>query len=215
MLKVWGRKTSLNVQKVMWLLNELGLPHERVDAGGRYGVVDTPEYGRLNPNRRVPTIEDGGAVIWESHSISRYIAAKYAPGSAFWPEDPAARAYSEKWMDWSLGTMAPPFTQMFTGYYRTKAAERKWPQINSAIERTAFLMKILDAHMADRKNIAGDTLTLGDIVTAPFFYRYFTVGLERPSLPNLEAWYARLQERPAYRTHVMVPYDELFEDGAR
>lgn len=220
MLKIWGRRTSTNVQKVMWLVGELGLPHERVDAGGRYGVVGTDAYGKMNPNRRVPTVEDDGLVMWESNSILRYIAAKYAAPLPFWPDDPAARAHSERWMDWQLGTFGPAFAGMFTNFYRTKAAERDWPAIKSGHARTAQLLKLLDAHMANRSFIAGDTIGLGDIATGVVLFRLFKVGedfpeLKWPDVPNLTAWYKRLCERPAYREHVMVPYDELFEDGIK
>src|SRR3712207_3006566 len=93
MLRVWGRTNSINVQKVMWTVTELGLEHERIDAGGAFGGLDTAAYWALNPNRRIPTVEDdgGGVVVWESNAIVRYLAARYGAGS-LWPEDPAARA---------------------------------------------------------------------------------------------------------------------------
>ncbi len=219
MLKIWGRRTSTNVQKVLWLVGELGLPHERVDAGGRYGVVGTDAYAKMNPNRRVPTVEDDGLVMWESNSIIRYIGAKYAACTHFGPTDPGARAQYERWMDWGLGTLNPPFSGLFTNYYRTKAPERDMAAVKTMFARTVQCLGVLEAHMAGRTFIGGDNISLGDISVGVLLYRMFTVDLGPemtfPALPNIQAWYKRLQERPAYRQHVMVPYDELFEDGIK
>src|SRR5262249_14445383 len=104
MLKIWGRTTSSNVQKVMWAVGELGLEHERIDAGGKYGGLETAAYGQLNPNRRIPTVEDGDAVVWESNVIVRYLAAKFGAGE-LWPSDPGARASADQWMDWQQTTL--------------------------------------------------------------------------------------------------------------
>ena len=93
MLKIWGRKNSSNVRKPLWAAEELGLAYEAIDAGGAFGVVDTPEYRAMNPNGRVPVIEDDGFVLWESNAIVRYLLAKHAPDSAWYPADPQARAH--------------------------------------------------------------------------------------------------------------------------
>ena len=85
MLRVWGRNASINVQKVMWAIGELGLEHERIDAGGAFGHLDTEAYGTLNPNRRIPTLQDGSLVLWESNVVVRYLASKYGAGG-LWPE---------------------------------------------------------------------------------------------------------------------------------
>jgi glutathione S-transferase len=154
MLKLWGRATSQNVQKAMWAIGELGLDHERTDVGGRFGGLDTPEFGAMNPNRRVPVLEHDGAVIWESHTVVRYLAATFGRGT-LWAEDTAERSLS------------------------------------------------------DQPYVASEHLTMGDIPIGASLYRYFELDLERPSLPNVAAYYARLQDRPAYRPHVMVPFDDL------
>ncbi len=208
MLRIWGRKNSINVQKVMWAVGELGLAHERIDAGGQFGGLDTDEFAAMNPNRRVPVIDDDGTIVWESHSIVRYLAAKYGAGSLA-PDDPGIRARSDMWMDWTLADLQPAFIGVFWNFYRTPEARRNWQFIRQGIARSAVLFRLLDQHLEGRPFVAGDSLTMGDIPAGAQLYRYFTLQIDRPSLPNVEAWYARLQEREAYRTHIMVAYDDL------
>lgn len=209
MIRIWGRKTSVNVQKVMWAVAELGLPHERIEVGGKFGGLDTPEYGRLNPNRLVPTLEDDGFAVWESHAIVRYLAAKYGAGT-LWAADPAERSLADRWIDWTASAFQPAFTNgVFIGLVRTPPERQDRAAIARDVAATSALMKILDAHLAIHPYVAGTAFTMGDIATGAQRYRYFTLEIERPKLPNVEAWYERLKQRPAYREHVMVPYDEL------
>ena len=208
MLKVWGRRNSINVQKVMWAVGELGLAHEHIDAGGSFGGLDTDEFGAMNPNRRVPVIDDDGTVVWESHAIMRYLTAKYGAGS-LWPEDAGARARSDLWTDWVLADLQPAFIGLFWNLYRTPEEQRNWNLIRQGIARSAILFQLLDRHLSEHAFIAGDVLTMGDIPAGTQLYRYFELEIDRPSLPNVEAWYARLQEREPYRTHVMVSFEDL------
>ena len=209
MIRIWGRKTSVNVQKVMWAVAELGLPHERIEVGGKFGGLDTPEYGRLNPNRLVPTLEDDGFAVWESHAIVRYLAAKYGAGTLL-AADPAERSLADRWIDWTASAFQPAFTNgVFIGLVRTPPERQDRAAIARDVAATSALMKILDAHLAIHPYVAGTAFTMGDIATGAQLYRYFTLEIERPKLPNVEAWYERLKQRPAYREHVMVPYDEL------
>jgi glutathione S-transferase len=208
MLKVWGRRNSINVQKVMWAVGELGLAHEHIDAGGSFGGLDTDEFGAMNPNRRVPVIDDDGTVVWESHAIVRYLTAKYGAGS-LWPEDAGARARSDLWTDWVLADLQPAFIGLFWNLYRTPEEQRNWNLIRQGIARSAILFQLLDRHLGEHAFIAGDVLTMGDIPAGAQLYRYFELEIDRPSLPNVEAWYARLQEREAYSTHVMVSFEDL------
>jgi glutathione S-transferase len=208
MLKVWGRRNSLNVQKIMWTIGELGLAHEHIDAGGPFGGLDTDEFGAMNPNRRVPVIDDDGTVVWESHAILRYLAAKYGAGT-LWPEDPGARARSDMWTDWTSADLQPAFIGLFWNLYRTPEDQRNWNLIRQGVARSAILFQLLDRHLGAHAFIAGETLTFGDIPAGAELYRYFELEIDRPFLPNVEAWYARLQEREAYRTHVMVSFEGL------
>jgi glutathione S-transferase len=203
-LKIWGRTNSINVQKVMWTLAELELPHERVDIGGQFGGLDTAAYGDKNPNRLIPVIEDEGMVLWESNVIVRYLAAKYGTGS-LWPEDPAARALSDRWMDWYLSTLIQDMTVVFWGLVRTPPEQRSMTAIETAAERMALTFGILDDHLAGQAYVAGDRLTIGDIPLGAATYRYNALPIKRPALPNVTAWYDRLQEREAFHKHVMIP----------
>lgn len=209
MLKIWGRKNSINVQKVMWTVGELGLAHERIDAGGPFGGLDSDEFRAMNPNARVPVIENDGITIWESQAIVRYLAAKFGAGS-LWPEDPGVRSQSDRWMDWTVADLQPAFIGgVFWNFYRTPDAQRNWPLIRQGIARSAILFSLLDKHLAGKAFIAGDALTIGDIAAGAQCYRYFELEIDRPMIPNVEAWYERLASRPAYREHVMVPFEDL------
>jgi glutathione S-transferase len=204
MLTVWGRTTSSNVQKVMWTIGELGLEHERIDAGRSYGRLDTEDYGRLNPNRRIPTLVDGDVVLWESNVIVRYLAAKFGAGR-LWPDDPATRGVADQWMDWQQTTLLPDMRTMFWGLVRTPPEKRDQAKLAEAVQNLKELWARLDAHLNRRPFVAGETLTMGDIPVGTLCYRYHALDIERASLPHLEAWYARLLERDAFRRHVMIP----------
>jgi glutathione S-transferase len=210
MLTVWGRRSSFNLQKVMWLVGELELPHRHIPAGGDFGIKDTPEFLAMNPHGRVPVIDDDGVIVWESQTILRYLAAKYARGR-FWSDDPAERSHAERWMDWSQATLQPDFLNgVFWGFYRMPEAKRNLPAITRKVAACARHFELLDRILADRPFLCGDNLTLADIPAGTSLYRYFEIDIERPKVPNVEAWYRRLQERPAYREHVMVPFAELY-----
>nr|WP_276512612.1 glutathione S-transferase [Methylopila capsulata] len=209
-LTLWGRRNSLNVQKALWLLGELGLPHRHVPAGGSFGRLDELRARGLNPHGRVPVLEDGdGVAVWESHAILRYLAARYG-GGAFWPAAPEARAQIDGWMDWAQTALQPAFLGgVFWGFYRTPDERRDWAAINASLARCAALFGLLDEVLADRPFLAGDRLSLADIAAGTTLYRYFSLEIERPPLPRVEAWRDRLYQRPAYREHVMLPFDEL------
>jgi glutathione S-transferase len=209
MLRIWGRKNSINVQKVMWAVGELGLPHHRIDAGGQFGGLDTEAFSGMNPNRRVPVIDDEGTIVWESNAIVRYLAAKYGAGSLA-PADAGIRAQSDMWMDWVLADLQPAFIGgVFFNFYRTPEARRNWQLIRQGIARSVTLFRLLERHLQTRAFVAGDELTMGDIPAGAQLYRFFSLEIDRPSLPRLEEWYKRLTEREPYRAHVMVPFDDL------
>jgi glutathione S-transferase len=204
MLRIWGRTSSINVQKVMWAVGELGLAHERIDAGGAFGKLDTPEYGRLNPNRRIPVVEDGEVVVWESNACVRYLAARYGRGS-LWPEDPGVRAGADMWMDWMLTTLHADLLVCFWQLVRTPPERRDDEAVAAAARRLGPLWSILDNHLAGRPFVAGERLTMGDIPVGCAFWRYRNLAVERPPLGHLERWHEALAGREAYRRHVMLP----------
>jgi glutathione S-transferase len=204
MIRVWGRTNSVNVQKVMWTVAELGLDHERIDAGGAFGGLDSAAYGALNPNRRVPVLEDGGVVVWESNACVRYLAARYGRDS-LWPEAPAARAAADMWMDWQISTLHEPMRDLFWGLIRTPPERRDGAALARAEAALLPLWQMVDAHLAAQPFMAGAALTIGDIPLGAFCHRYFALPIARPAMPALEAWRARLAERTAFRTYVMLP----------
>jgi glutathione S-transferase len=209
-IRLLGRQTSGNVQKVIFCLEEIGVPYVREDYGRNFnGNTLTDAYRKLNPNSKVPTLIDGDVVIWESHTILRYLAARYGRGW-FWSDDAGARSQVERWMDWSQTTLQPDFLMgVFWGFYRTPEPQRNWPAIRDKVARCARHFQLLDRMLADRPFLAGNALSPADIPAGTCLYRYFELDIERPSVPNVEAWYRRLQDRPAYRAHVMVPFGEL------
>ncbi len=209
MLKVWGRRSSFNVQKVMWLIGELELAHEHIDAGGPFGGLDSPAFLAMNPHGRIPVIQDGDAFVWESHAILRYLAARHGAGR-FWSDDPVARARIDGWMDWSQTTLQPDFlVGVFWGFFRTPEDKRNWPAIRAALARCKTHFEKLDRLLDGRPFLLGDALTLADITAGTSLYRYFELEIERPQLVNVERWYQTLQMRAAFRTHVMLPFEEL------
>jgi len=214
MLKVWGRKTSINVQKVMWTVAELGLAHERVDAGGPFGGLDTEEFGKLNPNRLVPVIDDNGFVLWESNAILRYLSAVYGREKLS-VSDERQRALADQWMEWANSMLyADIIATCFLGLIRTPAQDRNVAAIEKAAKRAGERLAILDAQLAGRSYILGDQLTAADIGCGSLMYRYFTLDIARSRLGNVEAWYQRLTERKAYQDHVMIDYQALKVPGA-
>lgn len=214
MLTVYGRRTSSNVQMVMWTIGELGLECRRLDYGHRHGGTETAEYAALNPNRLVPTLIDGDLVVWESAAIMRYLAARYG-GAPFWPSDPVARAPVDMWAEWGKVTLGAAFTvPIFWSRVRTPAARRDEAALTRALERFEKLLDILEGPLRNHTHVAGESLTAADITVGSVLYRYFDLDIPRRERPVISAYYDRLKARPAYREHVMVAYDELRVEGA-
>ncbi len=176
MLTIWGRRSSFNVQKVMWLIDELDLPHRRIDAGGSFGGLDDPAFLKMNPHGRIPVLRDGQSIVWESHAILRYLAARFG-GASFWSEDPADRSQADRWMDWSQSSLQPDFLNgVFWGFFRTPEDKRNWPAIRSALARCAQHFDQLERQLDGRVLLLGDQLSLADISVGTTLYRYFELG---------------------------------------
>ena len=203
MLKLWGRNNSVNVQKAIWCLEELKVPYERIDAGMQYGVVNTPEYRKMNPTGLVPTIDDDGFTLWESHSIVRYLSAKHSAGK-LWPADPRARADADRWMDWAF-TFQNAMRNVFWGLIRTPPEKRDAKAIDEGRNKTIALLPVLDKTLTDRPYVAGKAFTMGDIPIGCEVQRWMRVPIERSSFPNLQAWFDRLLARAPFRKHVDLP----------
>ena len=195
MLKIWGRLTSVNVRKVVWAAQELGLALERVDAGRQFGIVDTPAYRALNPNGLVPTIEDEGFVLWESNTIVRYLGARYGAGS-FYPEDLQRRFDAERWMDWQQTRLNTACGPAFWQWIRTAPEQRNMATIADSVAKAQPLLAILDAHLADRAFMMGDSLTMADIPLGCEIHRWYGLPQPRKPRPHLDRWYQSMCERP-------------------
>ncbi len=204
MLKLWGRINSINVQKVLWTLAELNVAYERTDAGLQFGVVNEPFYRRMNPNGRVPTIEDDGFVLWESNAIVRYLSAKHGAGT-LWSNNPRQRADADRWMDWTTSTVAPALTPVFWGLIRTPPEKRNMASIEAEAEKVGQAFQALEQNLEGRDHVAGKSFTMGDIPLGTFVHRWYALAVKRPKLPRVEAYYERLQERAPYKKHVMLP----------
>jgi glutathione S-transferase len=204
MIVVWGNADSINVQKVLWCCEELALDYRRIDAGRHFGVVGTPEFRSLNPNGLVPTIEDDGFVVWESNTIVRYLAGRYAHDGLL-PADARARADAERWMDWTNSTLWPALLPLFRAFMRTPARERDPVRIEEQRVAALATMRILDRHLIGHDYVGGATFTVGDIATGCAAWRWFALPIEREALPSLQAWFDRLAGRPAFRKLVMTP----------
>jgi glutathione S-transferase len=201
MLKIWGRNTSSNVQKAMWAIGELGLPHERIDVGGAFGGNKEAKYLAMNPNGLVPTLEeDDGFLLWESNSITRYLAGKH--GGALEPKDPKVRAIASQWMDWQLAVLGPAITPAFWGLIRTPAEKRDAAAIAASQQKTTEAMAMVEERLSKAAYLAGDAFSYGDIPVGIMTYRFRQLVPNRPKMPNVERWFAAIAARKAFHDHV-------------
>lgn len=203
MLKVLGRATSSNVQKVVWLCDELSVSFERSDIGGPFGGNDKPEYLSLNPNGVVPTIEDEGFVLWESNTILRYLCEKHAKGTPLWPDDIQTRNSAIRWMDWTLSILAPRHVPVYQGLIRTPEANRDLDKINASRELWAKANKILDSWLTNHEFLSGDEFGIGDIPVSPFTFRWFNLDIDREHFPHLKRWHETICTRSAFQKNVI------------
>lgn len=195
MLTIWGRLSSINVQKVVWCADELGLEYTRHDAGGKFGVNNTTEYLAKNPNGLVPTIEEDGFILYESNAIVRYLAAKEAR-LRLWPHDLRERADADRWMEWST-SYANAMRELFWQLIRTPEADRSPKAIEASRAATEKLTGILDAHLANREWLAAGRFTCADIVVGCGAHRWLRLPVEHEERPHVKRWYEALRARPA------------------
>lgn len=213
MLTIWGRANSANVQKPMWLIGELGLEHRRIDVGGPFGGLDAPEFRELTPHRVIPVLQDDDLTVWESTAILRYLAEIYGD-DALWPVDAKDRARIDMWIDWTNTSWVPAITQLFNAYVRTPTANRAPAALQRVVNAAGAVAQRADEQLAGRPFLAADHFTLADIAFGVLLFRFFTLETPRPDLPNLQRYYAALQERPAYRDHAMIDYEAMRVPGA-
>ena len=205
MLTLWGRTNSSNVMKVLWLLEELGLPYERIDAGLSFGRNDTPEYRAMNPLGLVPTLQDGDYSLFESNAILRYLCQVHAAGAPFHPADAQGRGTMEAWTDFQQTALTPVQSPLFQAVVRTPPERRDAGKISEAVAAASRIWAILDAALGRRSWIAGDSLTIADMAIGPHVHRWFAMPIERPAFSHLRVYYERLLARPAYARTCAVP----------
>lgn len=198
---IWGRLNSHNVKKVAWFAEELGLKYVRHDIGGQFGYTD--DYLEKNPNRLIPTIEDGKLVLWESNAILRYMAAEYG-GPRWYAHDPIDRALADRWMDWQI-TYADAQRLPFLSFARTKPEDRDMPAIARDIARCAQQLAVMERYLGEKPWLSGGQFGIGDIPMGVYAYTWFSLPFDRPEFPNVSAWYERIRERPGFAEQVMIP----------
>jgi glutathione S-transferase len=213
MLKIWGRASSVNVQKVLWAADELGLSYEHIVVGGKFGGNDTPQYRAMNPNGLIPVLQDSdGSIHWESNSVVRYLAARYdASGAGLWLADSVQRSQADRWMDWAGSLLGEPMRVLFWGFVRDPV-NADLNAMTRAETQAADYWARLDAHLSANMDkglpfVAGDRLTIGDIPAACQLHRWLSFPITRPHLPHLLAWHGRMTERAGYQAHVMPPME--------
>jgi glutathione S-transferase len=203
MIKIWGRNTSSNVQKAMWAIGELGIAHERIDIGGKYGMNREPKYLAMNPNGLVPTLEEeDGFLLWESNSVVRYLASKYDKTGVIEPKDLKQRGLAGQWMDWQLSVCGPGIGPAFWGLIRTPPEKRDMAAIKASQDKTTENMAMLDAQLGKTAFVAGPAFSYGDIPVGVMCYRFRQLVPDRPAMPNLDRWYAAISSRQAFKDQV-------------
>ncbi|MBY0380388.1 MAG: glutathione S-transferase family protein [Xanthobacteraceae bacterium] len=204
LMKVWGRRNSINVQKVLWCCRELGLSPQHIFVGGEFGGTQEPDYVAMNPNRLVPTLEDDGFVLWESNVIVRYLAQKFKVGGLC-PQDIRSRFDCERWMDWQATTLWPALRPVFIGIIRTPKEEFNSRTQKEDEAKCAAVLSLLDERLSNRPFVGGDDFSMADIPVGASVYRWYALDITHPHLPSLRRWYDALTERPAFQSEVMLP----------
>jgi glutathione S-transferase len=201
MVRILGKATSINVRKVLWTCAELGLDVEREDWGSGFRPPDAPAFLALNPNGLVPVLVDGDVVLWESNTICRYLAGREGREDLL-PRAPAARARVEQWMDWQATDLNSAWRTAFMALVRQSPQHQDPQAVQASVAAWNRLMALLDRQLArSAAFVTGPTFTLADVVLGLSANRWFMTPMERSSLPAVDAWFHRLDQREAFRQH--------------
>ena len=215
MINVWGRRNSVNVQKVLWTLAELELPYKREPVGGSFGGNRDADYLRMNPMGLVPVIRDGDVTMFESNAIVRYLSARYGQG-VLRPDDHHQLAMAEQWMEWQQNNFAGPVTAIFFNTVRLPPAKRSVKAVEDAEAKAISILKIADDHLSRHDWFAGPQFSFGDILMGCFVWRYMNLDCTKPEMPHVREWLEAIQTREAFRSTVMaVPCAKNIEDWNR
>lgn len=211
-MRLFGRTTSVNVQKVLWTLEELGVAYDQVDLGGAFGGLDTDDYGTMNPNRRVPLLVDGDLTLWESNAIVRYLSNSYGGGSLA-GTNPANIARADMWMEWFQNNCYAHYIALFYQTVRLPKAQRNLDERDRAATALIQSFGMLNTHLGDNRFVAGDDFSMGDIIVGTSLFRYYAMDFDRPDLPELASFYDQICQRDAYCKTVMTSFDSLKPNG--
>lgn len=198
MLRILGKASSINVRKVLWTCAELDLSFEREDWGSGFQSTDSPEFLELNPNAMVPVLVDGENVLWESNTICRYLSARYRAGRLM-PVDAGHRARVEQWMDWQATELNNAWRYAFMALVRNSPVHLDAIQIAASVSQWNRHMVILERQL-ERTGafVAGADFSLADIVLGLSVNRWLMTPIDRPVLPSVNSYIARMRARPAY-----------------
>ena len=200
-MKVLGRASSINVRKVLWTLDELGLAHEREDWGMGFAPTDRPDFLALNPNGLVPVLIDDQGPLWESNTICRYLAHRHGDG-ALLPADPRGRARVEQWMDWQATELNGAWRYAFLALARKTPGFDDPASIQASTGAWNRAMGILERQLATTgAYAAGERFSLADVVLGLSTHRWAATPIAHADLPAVRAYYDRLRERGAFLPH--------------
>jgi glutathione S-transferase len=202
---IWGRLNSFNVQKVLFLCEELQIDHERIDAGMAFGVNKTPEYLKMNPNGLVPTLKDQGLILWESHAILRYLARKFDAKGAWYGTDSQKMSLVDQWLDWTNTTSWPPMRTLFWGWIRVEHDKRNYEELEASRLQMITMLEIMEAQLSQTAFIAGEQMSLADIPLALIAYRWFNIPIKRPVMNNLNRWYQAMSQTRGFKRYSSDP----------
>jgi glutathione S-transferase len=204
MIIVYGRRSSSNVQKVLWTLGELNIPFKRETVGGSFGGNNDPSFRAMNPMGLVPVIQDGDVTMFESNAIVRYLATRYGQGM-LWPMEPKLLAAAEQWMEWQAVNVWNHVNAIFFNVVRMPEGQQNHAAIAAAEAKLADNLPIADAVLAKQPWFAGNDFTMADIVLGCIMWRYSQLECQKPDIPHVMGWFEALKQRPPYRQWIMVP----------
>lgn len=205
MLKIYGRRTSINVRKVLWCCEELAIRHEREDLGSGFRSPAAEEFLTLNPNGLVPVIDDGGFVLWQSNSIIRYLATAYGDHTLY-SSDLRQHALIDQWIDWQATEFNDAWRGAFMGLVRKAPAYQDRRIIDESIAQWTKMMKVLEDRLHEAgAYVGGESFTLADIPIGLSIHRWFSTPVPHVELPAVEAYYNRLRSRPGFLAQLDEP----------
>lgn len=207
-ITLYGRHTSYNVQKVLWLLDDFELAYRHIEFGSNPSDTETASFAKLNPMRKVPVLVDGEHVLWESNTILRYILNRYAVGD--WKQQDAYQiSLYERWMDWSQTYLEPAFVGVFWGYYRTPVELHDKTKISDSLGICMKALSILNDQLSKTEYLAGNTISLADVSVGVFLYRLDEIDLEITFPEHVGAWYGRLKNCEGFQRWAMSDFSSL------